>query len=142
MLSEKGFEMQAILLTADYANVTGDRKLNVMGVFNQISSRQFPMRHATMYIVVAIVAELGETTDPRQFVLRILDQEAEEIGRGEGVFNFPEAPTGGVPEINIIIPIIGQVFPKPGEHDVVLLVDGQHVADRRILVNLVEHPEE
>jgi len=48
-----------IFLLADFANVS-DRKLNVIGAFNTISTTDFPTQHPSMYLVAKIAAELGE----------------------------------------------------------------------------------
>jgi len=34
-----------LLLVADYANVTDNGKLNVMGIFQRLHAREFPARH-------------------------------------------------------------------------------------------------
>jgi len=42
-----------IAVLADYANVTADRKLNVMGVFNVINASRVPAIHRQMQLVVS-----------------------------------------------------------------------------------------
>jgi hypothetical protein len=51
---------QLLFLAADYANITGDGKLNVMGIFNDIYSFNFPARHSSMHLVARLGAELSE----------------------------------------------------------------------------------
>jgi len=49
-----------LFLAADYANITREGKLNVMGIFNDIYARTFPARHSSMHLVAKLGAELGE----------------------------------------------------------------------------------
>jgi hypothetical protein len=46
----------SLLLTADYASVSKDNKLNIMGIFSRIYVREFPGRHTQMFLVVQLRA--------------------------------------------------------------------------------------
>ena len=133
--------MQVLLLTADYANVSQDGKLNVLGIFNQVNAYNFPARHPSMYIVLQFIADIGETSTPRQVKVRLLDADANELGAGGGNFQFVEARGGPRPEANMILQINDLVFQKPGIYEFVVLVDNSNVAGRTIHVNQVDPPE-
>lgn len=64
-----------LFLAADYANITGDGKLNVMGIFNDIFSFNFPARHSSMHLVGKLGAELGEYGQTRNFTIKLLDED-------------------------------------------------------------------
>jgi len=62
-----------LFLTADYANVTSDGKLNVMGIFKEINAYNFPARHASMHLVAKLAAELGEFEQTRNITVILMD---------------------------------------------------------------------
>ena len=56
-----------LLMAADYANITGDGKLNVIGIFNDINAFNFPARHPSMHLVARLGAEPEEYGQTRSF---------------------------------------------------------------------------
>jgi len=52
---EQGMDL-TYLLAADYANITRDGKLNVMGIFSIINAPGFPAVHPQMYLVAQLTA--------------------------------------------------------------------------------------
>jgi len=65
-----------LLLVADYANVTDNGKLNVMGIFQRLHAREFPARHPVMQLVIKLVAGPGEYGESRRLTVRLLDADA------------------------------------------------------------------
>ncbi len=80
-----------LLLAADYANVTGDGKLNVMGIFREVNALNFPVRHPSMHLVVKLGAELGEYGETRNLAVKLLDADGNEIMSLSGQVNIPKA---------------------------------------------------
>ncbi len=50
----------ALGVLADYANVSADGKLNIMGVFQIVNVIQFPHVHAQMDLVLTLEADPSE----------------------------------------------------------------------------------
>lgn len=50
----------ALGVLADYANVSADGKLNIMGVFQIVNVIQFPHVHAQMHLVLTLEADPSE----------------------------------------------------------------------------------
>ena len=124
-----------LLLPADYANVTGDGKVNVMGIFNQISAASFPARHSSMFLVIKLAAELGEGSDNRALTVRLVDPDGKEVVTVSGTVKIPD-PVGGItPEVNAILQLTDVVFPRPGAYEFVVLVDKDHKGDAPIYVS-------
>ncbi len=111
-----------LFLAADYANITGDGKLNVMGIFNDIYSFNFPARHSSMHLVAKLGAELEEYDQTRNFVVKLLDADASHIMDVSGQFQIPKGERGRKPEVNIILELKDVVFPNPGIYQFVLLI--------------------
>lgn len=126
-----------LLLTAEYANVTGDGKLNVMGVFDTINAPSFPARHASMYLVAKLGAELGEYGETRNLSIRLLDPDGNQLINLPGTVNIPKGQGGIKPEVNALVELKDIVFPKPGPHQFVIFVDKDHKGDLTLYVNQI-----
>lgn len=129
-----------LFLVADYANITREGKLNVMGIFNDIHSFNFPARHSSMHLVCKLGAELGEYGQTREFAVKLLDDDGNQIMDVSGQFQVPKGERGRKPEVNIILELKDVVFPKPGSYQFVILVDKDHKGELSLYVNQLEQP--
>ena len=127
-----------VLLAADYANLTGDGKLNVMGVFQEINATHFPARHPAMHVVIKLGADLGEYGQVRDLSLRLVDPDGNEIVNITGPVQIPEGRGGRKPEVNAILQLRDIVFQKPGPYQLVVLVDKDYKGSLALYVNKVE----
>ncbi|MEW6286352.1 MAG: hypothetical protein AB1509_08985 [Chloroflexota bacterium] len=130
-----------LFLAADYANITREGKLNVMGIFNDIYAQTFPARHSSMHLVAKLGAELGEYGQKRDFTIKLLDADANQIFDLSGQFQIPTGTQGRKPEVNLILELKDLVFPKEGIYQFVLLVDKDHKGELSLYVNKVEAPK-
>ena len=130
-----------LFLAADYANITREGKLNVMGIFNDIFSPAFPARHASMHIVATLGAELGEPGQTRDFTIKLLDEDGIQILELSGQIQIPTAEHGRRPEVNLILGINDIIFPKPGIYQFVLFVEKDHKGDLSLYVNQIDLPK-
>lgn len=130
-----------LLLAADYANTTGDGKLNVMGIFRDINAYSFPARHSSMYLVVKFGAELGEYGDTRTLTVKLRDPDGNEIMSLSGPLVIPESKGGIIPEVNAILELKDIIFSKPGPYQFVVLIDKDYKGDLPIYVNKIEAPK-
>lgn len=129
-----------ILLAADYANMTREGKLNVMGIFNDIYATTFPARHSSMHLVAKLMAELGEYGTSRNFTVKLLDADGSSVFDLSGQFQVPTGRQGRKPEVNLIFELKDLIFPKEGIYQFVLLVDKDHKGELTLYVNKVEMP--
>ena len=127
-----------LFLAADYANITREGKLNVMGIFNDIYAQTFPARHSSMQIVIKLGAELGEYGQARDFTLKLLDGSGNQIFDLTGQFQVPPGGQGRKPEVNLILELKDIVFPKEDIYQFVLLVDKDHKGELTLYVNKIE----
>lgn len=129
-----------LLLAADYANVTREGKLNVMGIFSEINALNFPARHPSMHLVVKLGAELSEYGGTRDLTVKLLDADGHEIMSLSGPINIPRPEGGRRAEVNAILELKDIVFPKPGPYEFAVLVDTDHKGDLTIYANKIEAP--
>jgi hypothetical protein len=133
--------MNVLMLVADYAKITGDGRVNVLGIFNQIKAVQFPARHHSLWLIAKISLEIGERAIARPFEIRLLDQDGSSAFDLEGELPFQQVSDGFSPEVNIILPINNLVFPGPGIYDFRLYINGESKASVPIQVVQVDQPK-
>lgn len=128
-----------LFLAADYANITREGKLNVMGIFHDIYATTFPARHPSMHLVATLVAELGEYGQTRNFTITLLDPDGRNpIFDLSGQFQVPPGGQGRKPEVNMTFELKDLVFPKEGMYQFVLLVDKDHKGELSLYLNKLD----
>ena len=133
--------MNVLLMLADYANVTVDGRVNVLGIFNQIRAIQFPAAHAAMVLVAKVTLDFGERAVTRPVQIRLLDESGKPLIDIDGELEFKTNDSGMPPEMNIILPMVNVVFPSPGIYNFVLLVNEVKEASVPVQVIQVEPPK-
>ena len=127
-----------VLLTADYANITSDGKLNVMGIFRVINATNFPARHTSMHLVLKLGAELGEYGTERILTVKLMSPDGQEIFNLSGPMQIPRPEGGLKPEVNAIFELKDITFPEPGPYQFVVLVDKDVKGSLMVYVNKTE----
>ncbi len=118
--------MQVILfVAADYANKSIDGKLNILGIFNSINAPNFPARHRQLFLVIRLVAILGETRNKHNIRFLFVDEDGKELINGGGEFDIPH-PEGGKQALAEFIVDVGDLhIPKPGRYEFQLMLNGE-----------------
>jgi len=129
-----------LFLVADYANMTAEGNLNVMGIFNSINSFNFPARHSSMYLIAKLSPELSEYGQKRTFTILLLDADANHLVEVSGEFEVPKGQDGKKPEVNIVFELKDIIFAKPGRYVFVLLIDKDQKDEITLYINQIEHP--
>ena len=134
--------MEALhLLVADAANISREGKLNVLGIFNRINSRQFPALHPQMYIIAELIASPAEYDTEREINIKILDSDAQiQVVDWKRKIKVPHPSAVGEfsPSIRQILELKGVVFPKPDIYQVSILVDNDEKASTKLYVNEIQ----
>ena len=125
-----------IFVAADWANVTADNKLNIMGIFNEIRANKFPASHPSMHLVIRLLAELGEFGQERDLTILLQDPDGQELGKFLIKVKVPTPEGGARAEVNAVFNIRGVAFKQPGPHQFIVLVDKDYKGD--LPINLVE----
>ena len=68
-----------LALLADYANVTAEGKLNILGIFDRINLVQVPAVHPQMHLILRLEAQPAERSRPHQIEIRLHDPEGATI---------------------------------------------------------------
>ncbi len=124
-----------ILLVADYANTTGDGKLNVMGIFQTIYAASFPVAHPDMYLIAQFTAGPAEYGRQRKVEIALLDEDAaEELVSFSAEVAIPRGSGGQRVNVPFLLRLVNTRFPRPGTYEFAVLVDNDEKGSLAIQV--------
>ncbi|MEX2181653.1 MAG: hypothetical protein WD771_06390 [Gemmatimonadaceae bacterium] len=108
----------------DYATISREGKLSVMGMFDQIASAQVPVVHPLMYLVFQIElnsAELGKKLKVR---IELQSADGAKLGGTDATFRV-DGPVrrGTTPKIPQVVPLIGLQFPTLGGYQFAIWIN-------------------
>lgn len=118
---------------ADYASVSREGKLSVMGIFEHINVPELPYIHPLMYLAFRIVLNYAEVGNEIPLKIECVDADGNQVFQAKATFQVAavEGRTpkrGDTPGLNQIIGINGVKFTRAGNHDVNIFVGGKLMA--------------
>lgn len=136
---EEIFIMEVKLaVLADYANVSQDGKLNIMGIFQEVNPPMMPFVLPQMFLVVSFEAGAAEFETLKQIKIAMLDDDGNEMLGLEGQAQVPRPPRpGSRAYINQVLGMSGISFERPGDYSFAILVGGETRASVSLHVNEV-----
>lgn len=113
----------------DYATVSREGKLSVLGIFQNINAPQLPYQLPMAYLAFElemVVAELGR---PSAVEIRCLDQDGHELFKMQGQVAIEAGPghqprLGDRPRLHQVIAVAGLEFTRSGAYEIVIFVNG------------------
>jgi hypothetical protein len=124
-----------LVVVADYANMTDNHKLNIMGLFNEINPPVYPYRHPSMFLIFKMRAELGEYGTTKTLTVKLFDADGHELLAIPQEIKIPEIKDGKRPEINGVLGLNNLLFEKEGNYVFVILANGDPKGDVSIIAN-------
>ena len=123
-------------MLSDFASLTRDGKLNILGVFDEINAPRMPFVLPQMFLVVAYEASAAEAGVDRESRIILMDADGGELLTLEQPLKIPDAKRPGARvAINQVLGLSGFKFAKPGDYQFSFLVDGDEKANLRLRVN-------
>lgn len=120
-----------LAVICDYANLSRDGKLNILGVFNGIEAPALPISVAQLFIVVSTEAGPTEAGQEFPFELVLWAQDGQEIFRVDQRLQFPATTYPGEHvSNNQIIAVAGLPFREAGDYAFHVRIGG---LDRRTI---------
>ena len=114
-----------LAVLADYANVTAEGKLNIMGIFNTIFvAGGFPSTHPQLQLVFQFVVPAAERGEKKTIDIKLLDADGMILVSLTSETQLP-ADMPANQEIPQIVGLAGLVFPHPGDYAFSILVNGE-----------------
>lgn len=116
-----------LALLADYANVSQDGKLNIMGIFQEVNPPVLPFALPQMYLVISFVAGPAEFGLTKNIRIALLESDGSEMLTLEGQMEVPRhVPLpGSRAYMNQVIGLNGITFHRPGDYAFSILVGGE-----------------
>jgi hypothetical protein len=127
-----------LAVLADYANVTAEGKLNILGIFGVINPPQLPYRHPQMHLVFTMKASAGEMGRKFKLEVKFIDADGKQIFNASAgdPLEVPQGQPGGRPILlNHILGLNGLPFTKAGDYQFEVLIDDDSKATVALQVN-------
>lgn len=116
-----------LALLADAATIDSSGKLNILGIFDRLTTSSFPTRHPRLSLVLRFSAGLAEVgKHDVEIVLKAPN--GKELVRIDGEMNLAPGPrgVGGAVLVPHVLNMDGLVFPAAGRYAFDVRVDGEH----------------
>ena len=124
---------------ADYANITREGKLNVLGIFDVINTPVFPVMLPTFYVVISYQAGPAEFGSDKKVEIVLCDEDGVTLFSAEQVVHVIRPDKAGTLFMtNQIAGIIGLPFKQPGQYQFDILVNGSSMKTISLRVNEVK----
>ncbi|MDA0232341.1 MAG: hypothetical protein O3B04_05045 [Chloroflexi bacterium] len=131
-----------LAVLADFASVSAEGKLNVMGIWDQVKTRQMPAQVLSPYLVMHLEANITEVEQPRLLRIQLVDADGRQLLAGEQQITINRPTEAGVtPSFNVISRFPALQFPQPGLYKFAISIDTDHKRDISLRVNLVTQAE-
>ncbi|GMV03880.1 MAG: hypothetical protein AMXMBFR53_01620 [Gemmatimonadota bacterium] len=114
-------------LLADAATIDAAGKLNILGIFDRISTASFPAQHPQMVLILRFTASVQEM-GRHHVAIALRDPRGQEAMRIDGDMHLGSGP-GAVGEgirVPHILHLDGLVFAGAGRYSFDVTVDGDH----------------
>lgn len=124
---------------ADYANITQDGKLNIMGVFTEVNPPELPFALPMMFLVTIYTASPAEVGSEKALRVTLLDGDGKQLMNLETPITVPKPiRAGSRVQLNSVIGLGGVRFDKAGDYQFSILVGGE---EKKSLPLHVNNPE-
>jgi len=111
-----------IAAVADYAALTLDRKLLIMGIFSVINAVKEPAVHPSMFLVYQIDFEASEI-GKKDLKVVLMDDDGHELISLMGNVEVGRPPSGQMASYNQVIALNVLSFPKFGQYEFQILLN-------------------
>ena len=129
-----------LAVLADYASVTREGKVNILGVFTEINPLSFPVTLPQMFLVIVWQASPAESGTSRRTRVSLADADGKEILRMEQTLQVPtQSGPGTRPQINQLLGLSGVRFDHAGSYQFSILAEEDEKRSISFVVN--EPPE-
>ena len=117
-----------IAALADFASIAEGQKLNLLGIFSNLSASGEPIVHPVMYVVAQFEFRAGEQGN-KASRLALLDEDGREVVMLTGQLSVPAIPPGETTIVNQIVALNNLTLPKFGRYEFRLVLDGATVVE-------------
>jgi len=110
----------------DYASVSREGKLSVMGIFSNIGVQTLPALHPIAYLAFEMELRSAEMDRESEIEIDVVDADGNNIWKMEGKFKGDRrGKPGERATVGQIIPLQGLTFQRYGAHEINIFLNGQ-----------------
>ncbi|QOJ34041.1 MAG: hypothetical protein HRU82_03350 [Nitrospira sp.] len=109
---------------ADYANVTQEGKLNVLGMFEKIHVSKFPVKLPAMQLIIRFEADISERNQQKSVQVRLINGRGERVLELGGSIAIGNQNPDNLPYLNQLLTLRDLVFPDAGDYQFDIYIDG------------------
>ena len=124
-----------LAVLADYASITREGKLNILGIFDSINPQKLPVALPIFYVVVAYTAGPAEYGAEKKTEVVLCDDDGKELFRTAQSIQVPRPTKGHVATANQIGALMMLPFQKAGDYQFSILVNGEEKTTIPLRVN-------
>jgi hypothetical protein len=116
-----------LALLADAATIDGSGKLNILGIFDRLTTSSFPTRHPRLSLILRFSAGVQEV-GKHEVGIALKAPDGKQLVRIDGEMNLAPGPSGygGAVLVPHVLNMDGLVFPTAGRYAFDVRVDGEH----------------
>lgn len=117
-----------LALLADYANVTSDGKLNILGIFDTVWAGKYPATHPQMNVVLRFEAHTAEASQSKDVRIQLMTADGAILLTMNAKLELPalskNMPPGDPIRMDNIISLNGVRIPNEGDYQIAVLING------------------
>jgi len=116
-----------LALLADAATIDAAGKLNILGVFDRISTSSFPAQHPHMVLILRFTAGVGEI-GTHKVEISLSDPRGQRVVHLDGDMQLAAGRAGVSEGLKVphVLHLDGMVFPVAGRYAFDVRIDGEH----------------
>lgn len=130
----------SLALLADAANVSREGKLNILGVFDTIHAKSFPVAHAQMRLVIRLEASPSELGAKHDIEIKLMDGDGAAVLGIKGQVTPRGKPGAQSLKMDQVVSLNNVTFKKAGRYEFAILVDNDQKAAVPLVVSEVQAP--
>jgi hypothetical protein len=111
-----------LALLADYANVTAEGKLNILGIFDRINVVEIPAVHPQMHLILRLEAHPAERNRAHTVEIRLYDPDGDAVFEVKGEV-VPQGQAGIASATNQILTLNNLQLEKVGGYTFTVFVN-------------------
>ncbi len=111
---------------ADFANVDAAGKVNIIGMFNELTADSFPVVVHAMFVALVFEAPPSEFGIDKTLSLLLIDSDGQKVIDMSFGSHTPSPTRSGAPaQINLVVCLNNVKIDRPGEYEFCVLVNGE-----------------